>query len=511
MSIRSRLTLSFAILAALSVLAAAIVGYTSTSRRVRFEIDLTLRETVVRAVAPGADGRVCRFLLELGQPGFVPADGGRENRARRSIDVPGSRVQCLDPDGALLVDDRLAQNPGRAIPIDDQDRTMARERLDQVPARPNSNDPTGPPRARRRAGATALRTLGSGVRLRTSDADGGSLRIATGAIVGGGAFMVARDLDESTRVLTALRDRFALIGVLVTLVAAALGAFVARAFAKPIRALTDVTASIASNGALDSHTAIGADITGRRDELGRLAQSFASMIGSLRTSRSQQRQLAQDAGHELRTPLTTLQTNVDVLAKYPDLSADKRASILQEMHDELRELSTLTDELLVLATDATPDDPIVSLDLAELATRSIDRFQRRTGRSVNTVATVAPFRGRRLQVSRAIDNVLANSAKFDSSSSPIEVRVGANTISVRDHGTGFAEDDLERVFDRFYRSDTARTLPGTGLGLAIVADAAAAHHGTATASNHPGGGAVVTLQFRDADQADKADQADQAG
>lgn len=496
MSIRSRLTLSFAVLAALSVLAAAIVGYTSTSTRVRSEIDSTLREVVGRAIGPGPDGRVCRSLLDVAPPGAN--DGGGDRQRRRAFDLPDVRAQCIDEQGTVLVDDRLLNDPTRALPVDDRDRAIARQRIDEEPAAGAGQPPS---RVVRIPGVdTAQRgALRRGVRLRSSKVDSSELRIATGAIAGGGAFMVARDLKESDRVLGALRDRFALIGLLVTLAAAALGAFVARAFARPIHMLTEVTASIASSGGLDNDTAIEPGITGRRDELGRLALSFSSMIGSLRTSRAQQRQLAQDAGHELRTPLTTLRTNVEVLAKYPDLPADKRATILHEMDEELRELSTLTDELLVLAADATPDDPVVSIDLAELVTRSIERFQRRTGRSVRNAATTTMLRGRRLQLSRAVDNILANSAKFDPTSLPIEVTVDAGRISVRDHGPGFESADLDRVFDRFFRSDAARSLSGTGLGLAIVADAAASHHGTATASNHPDGGAVVTLTLHDAD------------
>ena len=497
MSIRSRLTLSFALLAALSVLAAAIVGYTSTSTRVRSEIDSTLRDVVSRAIGPGPDGRVCRYLLADEPP---EANGGGGNRRpRRAFELPDARVQCIDEQGAVLVDDRLLNDPTRTLPVDDRDRDIARRRIDEESATAAGGQP--PERVLRIPGVGAAQRSapGRGVRLRSSHVDSSHLRIATGGIAGGGAFMVARDLKESDRVLGALGDRFALIGLLVTLVAAALGAFVAGAIARPIRMLTDVTSSIAASGGLDDDTSIAAGITERRDELGRLAQSFSSMIGSLRTSRAQQRQLAQDAGHELRTPLTTLRTNVEVLAKYPDLPADKRATVLYEMVDELRELSTLTDELLVLAADATPDDPVVSVDLAELATRSIERFQRRTGRSVLNTATTTVVRGRRLQLSRAIDNILANSAKFDTTTLPIEVTVDSGRISVRDHGPGFPAADLDRVFDRFFRSDEARSLPGTGLGLAIAADAAASHRGTASASNHPDGGAVVTLTLRDAD------------
>ena len=72
---------------------------------------------------------------------------------------------------------------------------------------------------------------------------------------------------------------------------------------------------------------------------------------------------------------------------------------------------------------------------------------------------------------------------------------GDGAVTVRDHGPGFAPDDLPHVFDRFYRSLEARKLPGSGLGLAIVKHVAEAHGGTVTAANGPAGGAVLTLDL----------------
>ncbi len=77
----------------------------------------------------------------------------------------------------------------------------------------------------------------------------------------------------------------------------------------------------------------------------------------------------------------------------------------------------------------------------------------------------------------------------------IEVSLREAVLTVRDHGPGFTEDDLERVFDRFYRSDNARRLPGSGLGLAIVKQTAEARGGFATAANAPGGGAILRISF----------------
>ncbi|MBA3843607.1 MAG: sensor histidine kinase, partial [Actinobacteria bacterium] len=82
---------------------------------------------------------------------------------------------------------------------------------------------------------------------------------------------------------------------------------------------------------------------------------------------------------------------------------------------------------------------------------------------------------------RAISNLLDNAVKYSPAGAPIEVTVRGGEVIVQDHGPGIAEEDLPRVFDRFYRAATARSKPGSGLGLAIVREAAEAHGGTATA------------------------------
>ena len=96
-----------------------------------------------------------------------------------------------------------------------------------------------------------------------------------------------------------------------------------------------------------------------------------------------------------------------------------------------------------------------------------------------------------------MSNLLDNAAKFDApdpgaeAHPPIEVEVAGGRVEVRDRGPGIPADDLDHVFDRFYRAVGARSRPGSGLGLAIVRDIVASHGGTVSAANRPGGGAVV--------------------
>ena len=95
----------------------------------------------------------------------------------------------------------------------------------------------------------------------------------------------------------------------------------------------------------------------------------------------------------------------------------------------------------------------------------------------------------------AIANLLDNAAKWSPPGGEVEVRVEDGAVTVRDHGPGIADEDLPFVFDRFYRSRSARTMPGSGLGLAIVRQTAEAHGGTVTAERAEDGGTRVTLKL----------------
>jgi two-component system sensor histidine kinase MprB len=97
------------------------------------------------------------------------------------------------------------------------------------------------------------------------------------------------------------------------------------------------------------------------------------------------------------------------------------------------------------------------------------------------------------RLGRAIDNLLSNAVKWNSPGQPVEVTLVNGRLIVRDHGPGFADGDLPRVFDRFYRAAEARGLPGSGLGLAIVRQVADAHGATVSARNAEGGGACLEL------------------
>jgi two-component system, OmpR family, sensor histidine kinase MprB len=99
------------------------------------------------------------------------------------------------------------------------------------------------------------------------------------------------------------------------------------------------------------------------------------------------------------------------------------------------------------------------------------------------------------RLERAVWNLLENAGKWSSAGSTVDITLAAGVLSVRDHGPGIAPEDREHVFDRFYRSAAARSLPGSGLGLAIVREVAEAHGGTVSVEGAPGGGALLRLRL----------------
>jgi two-component system, OmpR family, sensor histidine kinase MprB len=329
---------------------------------------------------------------------------------------------------------------------------------------------------------------GASQRLVTARIAGDRYRVLSADLRAGATVQVARSLAEADRVVASLRRRtFVSIG-LVAATAALAGWLIGQALTRRLAHLTSVAEHVAATGRLDVPVP-----TDGRDETGRLGVAFDRMLDALASSREAQHRLVQDAGHELRTPLTSVRTNVSVLRQIDQLSPDDRRQLLDDLDSETRELSTLIDEVVSLATDRAQDDPIGPVDLRALADKVAGRARRRTDVPIVVAgASHAPATGRPAALERAISNLVDNAIKFHADpTQPIEVAVQTNGVEVADRGPGIAASDLPHVFERFYRSIDARSTPGSGLGLSIVHDTAIAHGGRATATAREGGGAVV--------------------
>jgi two-component system sensor histidine kinase MprB len=204
-----------------------------------------------------------------------------------------------------------------------------------------------------------------------------------------------------------------------------------------------------------------------------------------------------DASHELRTPLTSLRTNVELMASANGaLPDEERARMLGDLAGQLDELTGLVGDLVDLARDGEVEQQLEPVRLDLLVAEAIARAERlHPGREIRAELDDTLVMGSPARLDRAVSNLLDNAEKWSPAGEPIEVRLAAGELTVRDHGPGFSGEDLPRVFDRFYRARSARGLPGSGLGLAIVRQVAEAHGGSVDAGNADGGGAQLQLKL----------------
>jgi two-component system sensor histidine kinase MprB len=306
-----------------------------------------------------------------------------------------------------------------------------------------------------------------------------------------GAVLVVRDLQETNRALARLQLILILVSLGAIGVAAAAGALVAGATLAPVRRLTEAAERIAETGEPSERVPEGG-----HDELAILGASFNTMLAALEESLETQRRFVADASHELRTPLTSLQTNIDVLRGDIELDPEQRRRLLDDLHRESQEMRGLIGGLLELAQGrAQAEKQEFQLDevVEDALERARTRFPEVSWEPDRLDPTIVD--GYRDRMERAVWNLLENAGKWSGDGGSVEVSLAGGELQVRDHGPGFADEDRPLVFDRFYRSAAARSMPGAGLGLAIVREVAEAHGGTVEAENARGGGALVRLSL----------------
>jgi two-component system, OmpR family, sensor histidine kinase MprB len=443
MSFRVRLTIVAAAAVAFAVVLASLVVYAVVRDQLRDEIDDSLHDraaVISRAPLEAVPDFGGDFFLRI--PG--PALGGA-----------GGYVQVVEEDGTTIRERQATA----AIPVNDHVLDVAR-------------------------GDT-------GSFFYDTHVDGTHVRVLSFPGRPGYAIQVARPLTEVDDSLARIRTLLIVIALAGIAVAGALGLLVSRAAVAPVTRLTEATERVTETRDLSERI----DARGE-DELSRLAGSFNTMLGALEESARAQRQLVADASHELRTPLTSLRTNFEVLMSERELAPDERRRLLDDVVEQIAEMTTLIAGLIELARGeeqaSEPED--ARLDL--LAESAVERARRdRPGVTFVTDLNESLVRGVPASLERAIGNLLDNAAKWSPPGGEVEISVADGAVRVRDHGPGIAEEDLPFVFDRFYRSRSARTLPGSGLGLAIVRQVAESHGGTVTAERAEGGGTRVTLKL----------------
>ncbi len=311
------------------------------------------------------------------------------------------------------------------------------------------------------------------------------------------AISVSAPLSQVTVPLERLALILTLVAGIGVLGATTAGLVVARAGLRPVDRLTGAVEHVARTEDL----AIRIPVEGE-DEIARLSAAFNSMTAALASSRERQQQLIADAGHELRTPLTSLRTNIDLLARSEEtgrpIPPEDRRALMASVRAQMAELAALIGDLQELSRpDASPDGgPVEFAAVHEIAEQAVARARLR-GPDLTVRAELSPWyvRTEPATLERALVNLLDNAVKFSPAGGTVEVRLADGEFRVRDHGPGIPAEELPHVFERFWRSPSARSLPGSGLGLSIVARTVARTGGSVALEPARGGGtvAVVTL------------------
>jgi len=308
------------------------------------------------------------------------------------------------------------------------------------------------------------------------------------------AIQIAQPITDIDRTLSDLRLILWITTLAGIAVAVGLGYLVGRATIRPVERLTAAAEHVAITQDLDATIDDEGD-----DELARLARSFNAMLRALALSRQQQAQLISDAGHELRTPLTSLRTNIEVLLRVRDLPEPDRAELLSDVHAQLEEMTTLIGDVVELAREDEGQAEPIEVRLDPIVEHAVERARRRAPTVTFDVhLTPGSVRAQPALLERAVLNVLDNAAKWSPPDGTVRVAVQRDhvwTIDVLDQGPGISPGDLPHVFERFYRSEAARSLPGSGLGLSIVQRVIVAHGGTVALASPPGGGTLVHIEL----------------
>ncbi|WP_030124056.1 sensor histidine kinase [[Kitasatospora] papulosa] len=454
--LRSRLALLVAAAVAAAVAAVAAACWFVTREQLEHQLDESLRGSKVDQP----------YLANL----YTYCNGGNSLPPRP---FTGVTVQLIDSQGTVCI------APGTSkLPVGDEDLEVAKRQrtyaLHSVTAE----------------GGEDMRVYTSQLDVRGPGSDTGNLAVS-----------IARPMSEVTEPLSTLAWVLVLVAGIGVVGAGAAGLWIARTGLRPV---DDLARAV-------EHVAETEDLTVRipaegEDEIARLSRSFNAMTSSLATSRDRQSQLIADAGHELRTPLTSLRTNIELLARSDDtgraIPPEDRKALMSSVKAQMTELAALIGDLQELSRpDAAQPGPLQVVALHDITRTALQRARLR-GPELTITAELAPWyvRAEPAALERAVVNVLDNAVKFSPAGGTIEVVLHRGELTVRDHGPGIPAEELPHVFDRFWRSPSARQLPGSGLGLSIVARTVQQAGGEIALTPAEGGGTVAAIRLPGAPQ-----------
>lgn len=289
-------------------------------------------------------------------------------------------------------------------------------------------------------------------------------------------------------------------GLIAIVIALFLGLLLARRITRPISQMTEATHAVAA-GDLSQQVPVTSE-----DELGRLARDFNQMAQALELSEAQRRQLLADTAHDLRTPITVIRSHLEAML---DGVFAVTPENLAAIHEETLHLSRLVEDVRLLSLAETGQLPLEkkSVNLQDLAGQVVSVFAplaEADGVHLESdLANVPPIMADEARFHQVLANLISNALRYaplgDQDLPAVTVSLNQDAeevfITVADNGPGLTAEQEARVFDRFWRSDSARDRQGggSGLGLAISKSIVEAHDGRIVVDSTPGQGTTFTI------------------
>ena len=315
---------------------------------------------------------------------------------------------------------------------------------------------------------------------------------------------VSRSLREMNEFLGVLRKIIAVAIPAVLLLAGLGGYFLARRSLAPVVSMGERAANIGSRNLNER-----LPVKNENDELGCLAKVLNELLSRLETSFARQRQFMADASHELRTPLAIVRGESEVAISKENRPAEEYRESLAIVHDESKRLSKIVEDLFILARadsgQLRPNFTTVRLDeIIRECVRAVGSLaETRNVKIVVNLSDEMPVSGDETLLHRLFLNLLDNAIKYnrEGGTVSIAVEIGEKNycVTVSDTGSGIVKEDQAKIFDRFFRSDKARTRDntngknGVGLGLSIAASIAEVHHGSLSLKESDSNGSVFQV------------------
>jgi len=316
-----------------------------------------------------------------------------------------------------------------------------------------------------------------------------------------GFIRVALPLSQIDQRLNRLQNIVMVAASLTAIIALFLGFWIARSFAAPLSRMTN-SAKLFSEGDYKQRLEID-----RQDEIGELAKTLNLFAETAAQREAIRRDFIANASHELKTPVTAIQGITETLLEDTNMDEETQQRFLQKVNNQSRRLSQLISDLLALSRlELNDTDSFENLDLNEIIEDSCNLLlpfakERALSLKVQSPEAKVVISGDEKSLNQLIINLLDNAIKYTPEGGEVSVRLTTNNeqaiIEVEDNGIGIEPAEQQRIFERFYRVDKARskTLGGTGLGLSIVKHIVIKHQGHIVLESTSGQGSLfrVTL------------------